>query len=55
MNKVTRVTGQGRPSVEPFARTLVSLMLIEAICDQGGYHGEEEGEARTSKGQDLVF
>ncbi|KAF7119223.1 hypothetical protein CNMCM5793_008968 [Aspergillus hiratsukae] len=50
-----QVTGQGRPTVEPFAWTLVSLMLIEAICDQGGYHGEDEGEARTSKGQDIVF
>jgi hypothetical protein len=31
MNKVTRVTRQGRPLVKPFAQTLVSLILIEAI------------------------
>jgi hypothetical protein len=52
---VTRVTGLGRPPVEPFARTLISLMLTNAICDQGGYSGEDEAAARTSKGQDVVF
>jgi hypothetical protein len=32
-----------------------SLMLIDAICGQAGYNSEDEGEARTSKGQDIVF
>lgn len=30
-------------------------MLIDAICEQAGYTGEDEGEARTSKNQDIVF
>ncbi|RHZ61573.1 hypothetical protein CDV55_105953 [Aspergillus turcosus] len=55
LNKVTRVTGLGRPQVEPFARTLVSLMLIEAICELSGYSGDDEGEARDPKNWDVVF
>ncbi|RHZ54591.1 hypothetical protein CDV55_100981 [Aspergillus turcosus] len=34
---------------------MVSLMLIDAICDQAGYDGEDEDEARTTKNQDAVF
>jgi hypothetical protein len=30
-------------------------MLINAICDQAEYNGDEEGEAWTSKNQDVVF
>jgi hypothetical protein len=30
-------------------------MLIEAICEQSGYTGDDEGKARDSKNQDIVF
>ncbi|GIJ81667.1 hypothetical protein Asppvi_000166 [Aspergillus pseudoviridinutans] len=46
LNKVTRATGVGRPQVEPFAWTLVSLMLIEAICEQSGYNGDGDDDKR---------
>ncbi|KAF7118739.1 hypothetical protein CNMCM5793_008363 [Aspergillus hiratsukae] len=46
LNKVARVTGLGRP--------LVSLMLIEAICEQAGYSGDEEVEARGPKNRDII-
>ncbi|RHZ46927.1 hypothetical protein CDV55_100646 [Aspergillus turcosus] len=25
------------------------------VCEQAGYNGDDEGEARTSKNQDIVF
>lgn len=43
------------PPVEPFARTMVSLMLIDAICKQAGYNGDDEDEARDVKNRDIVF
>ncbi|KAF7182134.1 hypothetical protein CNMCM7691_001522 [Aspergillus felis] len=45
----------GPTQVEPFARTLVSLMLIEAICEQSGYNGDDEAEAQDPKSRDIVF
>ncbi|KAF7136986.1 hypothetical protein CNMCM5793_006737 [Aspergillus hiratsukae] len=51
-----RIKGENRwPPVEPFARTLVSLMLIDAICEQAGYNWDDEDEARDIKNWDIVF
>ncbi|GIJ81678.1 hypothetical protein Asppvi_000178 [Aspergillus pseudoviridinutans] len=44
-----------KSQVEPFAQTLVSLMLIEAICEQSGCNGDDEGEAQDPKNWDIVF
>ncbi|GIK02982.1 hypothetical protein Aspvir_007048 [Aspergillus viridinutans] len=30
-------------------------MLIEAICEQSGYNGDDEGEVRDPKNPDIVF